>query len=619
MAERSPDRLVDHKGLVAICVGLNLAEAIAVGLVGPRSGLSLAPQASAVVPFGVFQDLRWLIVYSNSWADLLAEGLALVVLRSAITAVSVRAAWPQGARPQGARPQGAAPGSFLRCWGRAAVFGVAAAVLLAPMAVLLFGSAVAPVSWFFLAAVPAALVIALLFHHAAISPGWWRQGMSLRALWWVFVQFVVATASAAVIAAVPTAWAVVIAAATGAINALAWCGLVKAVLSLGARRGLHPVAPIGLIGFAGVVIGGTVLGFAAVATPRAQGGRAVQSMLSATQRQGAYPTPGQGAYATLGQGGRRAAGLLAARDPAVAVLVVDGYGTHWDGAPEHELPGPYFEQTFSYRGLGADLQPLAYTAADTNQPLVDVERLMAAQVDALHRTSQEPVAIVAESEGSLVARAYLAASPGAPVRYLVLTSPLLSAGRVYYPPLGRPGWGMAGGNGMLGLADVLNSVAPIPLSPTSPFLRSVMDEAALLRPLWSCPLAGVDQSAILPLADAVASPSDHLIGVPTIVLPAFHGGMLTNPRADGAIASLLGETGLPPTPVWSFADGVIRAAASAWQAPSLARALEPSAMQARLGARPRVSACSAADATLQAQLGASPAPALRAERPSSRW
>lgn len=578
MIGRLREGLLARRGLVALCVGLNLAEAGVVAALGPRSGLSLAPQASAVVPFGVFDDLRWLVVYSNSWPAVVGEGVTMLALRSAITALSVRMAWPGGAGSEAAPVPG-----FLSCWGRAVAFTAAAAALLAPMAVLLFGLAVAPVSWFFFAAVPAALIVALLFHHGAVGPGWWRQGMSLRAMGWVLGGFVVATVSGAVIAAVPTAWAPVVAAAAGPANALAWCGLVKAVVELGDRRAFRPVAPLALMGFAGVVVGGTVLGFAVVAPPRTVG----------------LPTAAGGTVATA----LDAAQLATTGGPRVAVLVVGGYGTRWDGASPPGLPGPYLERTFSYRGLGPRGQPLPYTSNDTNQPVVAIERLMAAQVRALHRTSHDPVAIVAESEGSLVAKAYLAASPGAPVRYLVMTSPLVRPGRVYYPPAGSQGWGLAGGKGLAGIADAVRSLAPIPLSPTSPFLRSVLDEPATLGPLLSCPLPGVNQAAVLPLADAVASPAGHPVGVPSVVLAAFHGGMLTNPAADRAIASLLKGTGLPDTPTLAAADALIRSAASAWQVPSLVAPLGP-----RTGTRAplKASTCPAIGAALAAQLASQP-------------
>ncbi len=260
----------------------------------------------------------------------------------------------------------------------------------------------------------------------------------------------------------------------------------------------------------------------------------------------------------------------------VAVLVVAGYGTTWDGRSSPGLPGPYLERRFSYRGLGSNQAPLPYTSSDTNQSLIDLEKLMAVQVEALHQASGRRIAIVGESEGSLVVKAYLEASPGAPVGYLVMTSPLVDPGRVYYPPAGRKGEGLAGGEGMSIIAAAIKSVAPIPLSPTSPFLRSIVDEAPTIGPLLSCPLPGITQVAILPLADAVASPSEHAIGIPTVVLVAFHGGMLTNPGADKTIRTILDGDPLPASRGrGGLADSLLRSLSSAWQSPGVTDA-EPS-------------------------------------------
>ncbi|MGH9064402.1 MAG: hypothetical protein ACRD0L_10620, partial [Acidimicrobiales bacterium] len=319
---------------------------------------------------------------------------------------------------------------------------------------------------------------------------------------------------------------------------------------------------------------------------------------------GAGPGAVGGAVADGGAGSR--AGADAGGAP---VLVAAGYGTHWNGMSSPGLPGPYLERRFSYRGLGPGDRPLPYTSADTTKPLVQLERLMATQVAALHRLSGQPVSIVADSEGSLVAKAYLAASPNAPVGTLVMVSPLVRPARVYYPPVGSKGWGLAGGAGLLGISDTVGSVSPIPLSPTSPFLRSVVQEAPVLRPLLSCPLPGVRQFALLPLADAVASPDPYPLGIPSVVLPAFHGGMLTNRAADRVIRAVLSGGELPETPGWSLADRVIRSAASAWQVPGLALPLDGSwpaspPPTARMGGPDR--SCPGIRTQLAAQLTAHP-------------
>jgi len=66
------------------------------------------------------------------------------------------------------------------------------------------------------------------------------------------------------------------------------------------------------------------------------------------------------------------------------------------------------------------------------------------QVDAFHAATGQPVSIVAESEGSVVALAYLAPAPDAPVRNLVVLSPLL-APDASFTRRSAPGWGVAAG------------------------------------------------------------------------------------------------------------------------------------------------------------------------------
>jgi hypothetical protein len=572
-----PTRLHRNGSLLALCVGPGTAEAALITAFGAQTGLSLAPQANAPVPFGIFHDLRWLVVYSRSWEGLLAEGLALLVVRSLFTALTVRAAWPPGLD----RPP--LPSLLIR----AAAFTVGGAALLSPWTILLFGLAVAPVSWFFLASVPAALIIALLFHHGAIAPGWWRQNLAPRALAWIALTFLALSASAEAIAAVPPPAGVAVVGVAGVFNAWAWRGLVCTVANRSRAAGFRPVAPAGLVGLASVVIAGTVAGFSLAArAPRPPIPSAIAARRAGTA--GGDPAPGGPGWEPL--------------------LIASGYGTHWNGSMSPPpFPGPYTERRFSYSGLGPH-GALPYTSIDTTKPLVTLERLMAVQVQALHHLTGKHVNIVADSEGALVAKAYLAASPHAPVSTLVMVSPLVRPARVYYPPTGLQGWGLAGGAGLLTLSRTIRSVAPIPLSPSTPFLRSVVREAPSLRPLLSCPLPGIRQFAFLPLADAVASPEPFSLGIPSVVFPAFHGTMLANPAAQRALRSVLSGKRLPPTPGWSLADRVIRSAASAWQVPGLALSLNPAWGQGTLPqGPPNPSRCQTIRAHLRAQLrGARP-------------
>ncbi|MGW4569167.1 hypothetical protein ACWEN3_44885 [Streptomyces sp. NPDC004561] len=100
---------------------------------------------------------------------------------------------------------------------------------------------------------------------------------------------------------------------------------------------------------------------------------------------------------------------------------------------------------FSFRGQYPDGAPLPYGPDATHQSLRVLADRLARQVETLHRRSGRSVAIVAQSAGTFVARAYLHGHPHAYVDTLVLLSPLVRPARVHYPR--RTG---AGGSGWAG-------------------------------------------------------------------------------------------------------------------------------------------------------------------------
>ena len=80
------ERLRNHRSLVVVCTAAAVVEAILVSAFAPTSSLGLATQVSAPPPFGVFHDLRWIVVYHQSWIGLAGELLAFLVIRSLLTA-----------------------------------------------------------------------------------------------------------------------------------------------------------------------------------------------------------------------------------------------------------------------------------------------------------------------------------------------------------------------------------------------------------------------------------------------------------------------------------------------------------------------------------------------------
>lgn len=517
--------------LVALSAGLNLAETALVAGFGQGSHPNLAPQASAIAPFGLFGDLRWVSVYHDSWVTLVAEVLAMVIARGTLTSVSISLAWPGNlARPS--RAQLMRRGTFATAL---------AALMLWPSVALLYGLAALPVSWLFLAAVPTALLVAFVVHPAAVSADWWRRGIAPRALWWVCAAFLTLTMSSAVMAASPSALWPVVAVLSGLFNAWSWVGLVHAVADRQPARHLVPVTVLTALALAGLVVGGAVAGFRMAHKPIRR--QTAEALLPARQSEPA-----------------------ASR----AVLVVSGYGSSWSGQPFHAFAGNFLERRFSYKGLGRNGEPLPYSSADTAKPLVQLDRMLLSQVAALRNLTGRTVDVVAESEGALVAKTALLAEPGVGVNMLILASPLEDPGRVWYPPRGQEGWGVASDQGMRLISDAFQGVAPIDLSPDNPLFASVDDEAPVLENAMACPISGVRQWALLPLADATVTPATEQLAFPYVVLPAFHGGLLETRSGRQVVARLLQGDAVHRDKLLAVAERAISYAASAWQVPPLA-------------------------------------------------
>jgi hypothetical protein len=213
--------------------------------------------------------------------------------------------------------------------------------------------------------------------------------------------------------------------------------------------------------------------------------------------------------------------------------------------------------------------PLSYAGSDTAKPLLELDRMLLVQVAALEARTGGPVDVVAESEGALVAKTALLADPSAAVATLVLASPLEDPGRVWYPTVGNQDWGVASNEAMRLISDALRSVAPINLSPDNPLFASLDQQAPALENAMSCPIAGIRQFALLPLADATVSPAAERLSFPSVVLAAFHGGLIESPSGEKIIAQVLEGRPVGANQLLALADEAISYAASAWQVPAL--------------------------------------------------
>jgi len=510
--------------LVGLAAGLPLLEAVLIDVFAPGPARALAPQASAIGPFGVFHDLRWLLVYHWSWIFFIVELTAAILIRGALIGLFVREAWPDDVQRPSARAAIA----------RGILFTAGAVVVLGPWAIIMFAQAVIPVSWFFFAAIPPFLIIAALIHHASVSS--WLRRPPMRVFGIVLVSFLVLSIGGAFMELASRPVGVLVAGAVGLFNAYAWHATVSGVV---ARRSARRTAfaPVALTVFLAVVIGGSAIGFAAKA-PRATDAKAAPD---------------------LGTEGK-------------PVLIVKGFGGSYSGGKTYDLGPGFLTRRYSYAGTMPNGRPLPYKPTDTTAPMRTLVSRMDREVRALNSATKLPVSIIAESEGSLVAERYLETTPTAPVDRLIILSPILAPGSVYYPPRGVDGWGVAAGWGLRGLASVMSAVSPLHFEADAPIVRDVVDEPQVFGD--ACLLSPVSRVEFLPLADAVASRADgRTSGVR--VVTAFHGGLLGDHEMRARIRDVLLDAPDHSNHSMRTLDTVVWAGAGAWRVPALLPSLNP--------------------------------------------
>jgi hypothetical protein len=442
--------------------------------------------------------------------------------------------------------------------------------------VLTFAIAVTSLSWLFFVAVPVLLMVALLVHHGEVAPSWWRDPPTRASVTYVLWLFGVLTVGGAIVSAVPSAVAPLAAALVGLGVAACRVGSIEALASRAAvttsgsapRTRRVPFAVAGLAGVLALVLVGTAVGFS----------------VSVAIEAGRKPPP----RATAATGS--------------PVLVVKGFNSRWDGVTYRWVRGAHRIRRFSYRGLDDRERPLIYERDDTHRGVIDLAREMRRQVDALHAATGEPVGIVAESEGALVAQVYLAATPRAPVDAVVMLSPLAQPGRVFYPRVGDEGWGVATGAVMRGIAAVIGTLGPVDVSADEAIFRSIVDLGPTVGALLSCPPPRVRSYAVLPVDEGVSAPAPLDVEIDHRVVPAFHGGLLGDDTTARTIAAVLEGRPSPEGSAWWAAVGdTVNALASPWQAPSLEESLEP-----RWRGQPDGDDCRAVRTRLRRLVGATP-------------
>jgi hypothetical protein len=527
---------------------------------------SVAPQVTALPSLAAYHDLRWLFTDTQSWLWFGLLVAAVLVTRAALDVTMLRLAWPRGL------PAPRVSRAFVSC----AALTMLAWVLLSPAATLAFGVAVLPFSWPFLAAFPIMLGIVAALSHGGLITAWWRRLPPLRAVLWLLGSFAAATVASAVITHLATAEALAVAALAGLINARAWYGLALLAARLQPRPHESvpakmlfslPFAPIAALMVVALVVGVARLLFTGTI------------QLPISPESNAAPAA---ALAGAGTGAGAAAGPQAAPSPAAAVvsatasavLVVGGWGSSCcDGANglRATLPGVPVRQ-FSYVGLNANGRPIPSGADADDLPLPELGDRIAAQVRALHAAAKRPVAVVAESEGTLGVYAMLARDPGLPISSVVLLSPIVSPGQLTYPP-GQNG-GSASEAALNELNHLVGGISPYGPSGAENLLNSVSRVGArYFEQMVTAAGGGADGKAmrwlaVVPLADAVTLPE---CGLPSgvIVVPALHGGLLGDSTVLPMVSAFLSGRNVTATDDGQMREAaeLITGASAAWRMP----------------------------------------------------
>jgi hypothetical protein len=550
-----------HRGLILTAAGGAVVEGSLLTLLAPNAR-SVAPQVTALPSLAAYHDLRWLFTDTQSWLWFGGLVAAVLIARAGLDVAMLRLAWPRGV------PAPKVSRAFVSC----AALTLLAWVLLSPAATLAFGVAVLPFSWPFLAAFPIMLGIVAALGHGGLITAWWRRLPPARAVLWLLGSFASATVAAAVITHLPAGEALAVTAVTGLVNARAWYGLAVLAARLQPRphesipaRMLFslPFAPIAALMVVALVVGVARLLFTGtIQLPISPASNAAPAAALA----GAGTSPGSAA------GPQAITPAAVASATASAVLVVGGWGSSCCDAANDlraTLPGTAVWQ-FSYVGLNAKGRPIPSGASTDDLPLPVLGDRIAAQVLNLHAASGRPVAVVAESEGTLGVYAMLARHPGLPISSVALLSPIVSPGQLTYPP--GPDGASASEAALDELNHLVGGMSPYGPSGAQNLLSSVSEFGArYFNDVVNA--VGVDGKsirwlAVVPLADAVTLPD---CGLPAgvIVVPAFHGGLLGDPAVLPMVSSFLSGrsvTAADNGQLRAVAE-VINGAAAAWRMP----------------------------------------------------
>jgi hypothetical protein len=557
-----------------------MTEAMLLTVIAP-SARPLAPQVTALPPLAAYHDLRWLFAFNQPWLGFTGVLLLLVVVRSAVDAVLVMLAWPKGgAAGEHGLPRPRFMVSLVSC----AVLTVLVGLVMSPVVTLMFGVALLPFSWPFLAAVPILLGTAVALSLGGVGQAWWRRLPPARTAAWVVASFGVLSLSSALMARLDTPGVVAVAGLAGVVDARAWYGLTAAAVRAAAERPPHPwqwrawlwrmrlalrqrttwvpMAPLAAVMVLVLVVGMARLAFTGtVRFDPGSGGTGAGALTGAD-------LSGPGSRASTAS----AKAVSGPTRVSGAVLVVEGFGsTCCHSANSLRAAEPHMlVRQFSYQGLNAAGQPIPYDLAG-NMPLQVLGDRMATQVEKLYRLAGAPVDIVAESEGTLGLYAMLARHPHLPVRSVVLLSPIVQPGQ-----LSQAG-GTVPGAALTTLNNLVGGMSPYGSSGAQELIDSVGEVGASYFAQVSRD-RGLSWLAVVPLADAVTLPACPM-PQNVVFVDAFHGGLLGDPSVRRIVAAFLAGDTPSDQDLDAMAGGsqrdlrsaasLIAAAAAAWRMPDL--------------------------------------------------
>jgi hypothetical protein len=512
--------------LFALCGGLALLEAGTLHAVGLDSALPLAPQLGAPGALGTYHDLRWVFDYHWSWTSLVWELCLLLVFRTLVTAAVVWFSWPDDVpRPAVRRLAG---GNLLLTAG--------SALVLSPWAAIAFAAQVVSFSWLMIASVAGSFVSLLLLPLAVTGLRGSRYSL-LRAAGWAACAWLACTVGGLAVSLAAGWAAVAVAVVAALVDASVWLRLVHT----------------------------------AGRAPRQAPSRRIVSVVAAA----AVGTVFLGGAAAIEPHGPRV-GVRTRRSPADLhtvrpVLFMNGFDSSYDGTPFQLFrSGRYLSWYYSYRGLGAE-GPLPYRPARTHQPIELSARRLAAQVAWLHRRTGHRVTLVAESEGTLVAGAYFARHPHAPVSSYVMLSPLPRPGRVSFPAAGRSGWGTAAGWEAGHLVSLVQRENPdLAVGPGGMRIAHfVSQHADRYRAGELCPVPGIPSYALIPLSEATVVYQQPVAHVPWVAIAGWHGRIIQQPQVVRAVRQVVTTGRLQGRRQAAAAFRWVSGASAAWQVPAL--------------------------------------------------